>query len=158
MQQGAPSASAAGEKSLRAVAHEVYSQKVAHPVEEIQGNWLRDQLETKHYTMGNIYGSYLPMQLRMEVEIVSQAQRHPGIPSSNVGMETLLGRDETLDFEDFMGLPQDSEYGVDTRGLLEKKHGLGPRRGVHARLGGPPVPNSQPPRSDVAMAKEFGLW
>ena len=68
--------------------------------------WLRDQLETKHYIMAQTYGAHLPMQVRMEVDILSQAKRLPGIRSSNVGIETILGRDETIDFEDYLG----SEY------------------------------------------------
>ena len=56
--------------------------------------------------MAQTYGAHLPMQVRMEVDILSQAKRLPGIRSSNVGIETILGRDETIDFEDYLG----SEY------------------------------------------------
>ena len=53
--------------------------------------------------MGNVYGSHLPMRVQMEMNIVAQVQRPPGLPSHNVGLETILGRDETIDFEDYLG-------------------------------------------------------
>lgn len=53
--------------------------------------------------MGQIYGKHLPMQIRMELDILSQVKRLPGLPSSNIGLETILGRDETIDFEDYLG-------------------------------------------------------
>ena len=53
--------------------------------------------------MAQTYGSHLPMQVRMELDILSQAKRLPGIRSSNIGAETILGRDETIDFEDYLG-------------------------------------------------------
>ena len=71
------------ERTLRAAAAEAYSTPVAHPVEHIQQNWLRDQLETKHYIMAQTYGAHLPMQIRMELDILSQSKRLPGIRSSN---------------------------------------------------------------------------
>ncbi len=57
-----------------------------------------------------MYGSALAMRLQTEVmEARSVLTRLPGMPQpSNAGLETLLGRDETIDFEDFLGLPDDS--------------------------------------------------
>ena len=60
-------------------------------------------METKHFMMAQTYGSHLPMMIRMELDILSQAKRLPGIRSSNIGAETILGRDETIDFEDYLG-------------------------------------------------------
>lgn len=53
--------------------------------------------------MGQMYGKHLPMQIRMELDILSQVQRLPGLPNSNLGMETILGRDDKIDFEDYLG-------------------------------------------------------
>merc|ERR1719329_1828082 len=112
----------AEQRSLRAVAHDAYAVGASHPVEAIQQNWLRDQLETKHFVMAQTYGAHLPMQIRMELDILSQAKRLPGMRSSNVGAETILGRDETIDFEDYLGTPDMSEETLDMRAILEKKH------------------------------------
>ena len=43
------------------------------------------------------------MQIRMELETVCQSRRLPGMPTSNLAAECLLGRDETIDFEDYLG-------------------------------------------------------
>jgi proteasome maturation protein len=145
-------AAAPEQRSLRAVAHDVYSQPAAHPVETIQNNWLANQLETKHFLMAQTYGSHLPAQIRMELETVAQSKRLPGMPTCNIAMETILGRDETIDFEDYLGMPSMSETSLDTRHLLEKMHGVLPRSSLHGRIGGPPG-SSEPPRADVAMAK-----
>ena len=32
-----------------------------------------------------------------------QVQRLPGLPSSHTGIDTILNRDETIDFEDYLG-------------------------------------------------------
>ena len=65
--------------------------------------WLRNELERKHHVMGNVYGSHLPMAIKMEMNILSQVQRLPGLPSSHIGLNTVLGRDETIGFEDYLG-------------------------------------------------------
>jgi len=53
--------------------------------------------------MGNVYGTHLPMRVRIEMNILSQVQRLPGLPSHHVGLDTIMGRDETIDFEDYLG-------------------------------------------------------
>ena len=43
------------------------------------------------------------MRLKTEKEVLAtQAARLPGLPSSRVGLETVLGTDETIDFEDVL--------------------------------------------------------
>lgn len=43
------------------------------------------------------------MRLKTEKEVLStQAARLPGLPSSRVGLETVLGTDETIEFEDVL--------------------------------------------------------
>ena len=64
---------------------------------------MRNEIENKHFMLGQMYGKHLPMQIRMECDILSQVQRLPGLPNSNLGLETILGRDETIDFEDYLG-------------------------------------------------------
>ena len=88
----------------KAAAARAYGAAHAHPVEAIQQDWLRTQLETKHFLMSSVYGAHLPMAMRMEMETLAKVQRLPGLPSSRVGLECLMGRDETIDFEDFLGL------------------------------------------------------
>ncbi len=84
-----------------------------HPVERMQnaeGGRAMREFNRKLDSVRRIYGSGLAMRLQTEVrEASSMRMRLPGMPqASNVGLETLLGRDETIDFEDFLGLPDDS--------------------------------------------------
>ena len=105
--------------------------------------------------MSQVYGSHLPMQIRMELETVAMSKRLPGMPNCNIALETILGRDETIDFEDYLGTPSMSEVEVDSRALLEKKYGLEPRNALKGRIGGPQR-STEMPRANVAMAKTFG--
>lgn len=122
-QERAPTQTAM-EESLRGVSQRVYAAPSAHAVEGIQKDWLRNHIETEHFMMGQNYGKHLPMQIRMECDILSQVQRLPGLPNSNLGMETILGRDETIDFEDYLGDPKMSETCTDMRAVMEKRLGL----------------------------------
>ena len=121
----------------------------------LRAQWLTQQLETKHFMMSQVYGSHLPMQIRMELETVAMSKRLPGMPNCNIALETILGRDETIDFEDYLGTPSMSEVEVDSRALLEKKYGLEPRNALKGRIGGPQR-STEMPRANVAMAKTFG--
>ena len=58
--------------------------------------------------------------------MLSQQQRMPGLPSSNIGLETVLGLDETLDFGDFLNLPEDRPQQPTFRvhEAMEIKYGL----------------------------------
>jgi len=141
----------------RRSAQNAFSSAATHPVEAIQKDWLRNQLENKHYVMGNVYGSHLPMRIKMEMSIVSQVQRPPGLPSHHVALDTILNRDETIEFEDYLGVPELNEQEVDARALLERKHGLqpptsilGPPANLHRVAGGGPLP-----RAGVAMPKDL---
>ena len=42
------------------------------------------------------------MRLKTEKETLSQVRRAPGLPSSMIALETVLGTDETIEFEDFL--------------------------------------------------------
>lgn len=54
-------------------------------------------------SVARLYGLAAAMRLKTEKEVLSaQAQRLPGLPASRVGLETVLGTDETLDFEDIL--------------------------------------------------------
>ena len=143
--------------AVRSAATRAYGTAHAHPVEAIQKDWLRTQLETKHFLMSSVYGAHLPMAIRMEMETLAKVQRLPGLPSSRVGLECLMGRDETLDFEDYLGLPQDSEVEPpDMRHQLEQKYGLLPGQGrpmANANLG--LARGSVMPRGGIAMVKDL---
>lgn len=52
--------------------------------------------------MRKIFGSHMVARLEMEKEVLSQFQRLPVLESSYVGLETILGTDEDIEFEDYL--------------------------------------------------------
>ena len=76
----------------KAAASRAYGAAQAHPIEAIQKDWLRTQLETKHFLMSSIYGSHLPMAVRMEMETLSKVQRLPAC--WGLCVRQALGRDD----------------------------------------------------------------
>ncbi len=58
-------------------------------------------------TVARLYGVAAAMRMKTEVDILSQICRAPGLSSSFVGLETVLGTDETVEFEDVLNDPQE---------------------------------------------------
>jgi len=82
---------------------------VAHPVQHIQKNWIHDELTRENFALKRVFGTQMVMRLEMEREILSQFKRLPGLDSSFVGLETIMGTDEDIDFEDYLDDPRTSE-------------------------------------------------
>jgi len=87
------------------------------------------------------------------MNILSQVQRLPGLQSSHLGLDTILGRDETIDFEDFLGVPEMSEQEVDTRAVLERQYGILQQTSSLGPPSGLLKPEVLPPREGVALPK-----
>lgn len=76
--------------------------RVGHPVESLQRDALTSPWERKVYSAQRVYGGAAAMEMRLDRAILSQFQRGPGLESSFAGLDSLLGRDETLGFEDYL--------------------------------------------------------
>ncbi|CAG8826182.1 37113_t:CDS:2, partial [Racocetra persica] len=61
--------------------------------------WEETQMNLKLTLQRRIYGIHAPLRHMIEQSIVSKVKRLPGLPSSNLGLEILMGKDETIDFE-----------------------------------------------------------
>mmetsp|Transcript_6739 Transcript_6739/g.9293 ORF Transcript_6739/g.9293 Transcript_6739/m.9293 type:complete len:115 (+) Transcript_6739:371-715(+) len=66
-------------------------------------------------SMASRMAAYLPLPIqliqlsaKMERELLSSVQRLPGLPSSLVGLETLLDKDDEIDFEDVFNLEENA--------------------------------------------------
>jgi len=98
---------------------------LAHPVQHIQNNWLIDEISRENFALKNTFGSQMVMRLEMEKEILGQFRRLPVLPSSFVGLETMLGTDEDIDFEDYLDDPRNSEITPPSlHNLMEAKLGM----------------------------------
>lgn len=61
------------------------------------------EMERRKKVLGQIYGSYVPMQMNLEHAILGQFQRLPGLKSSFAGLEALTGKDEQISYADYLG-------------------------------------------------------
>jgi len=93
-----------------------------HPVAVIQNNHENNQIEIQRNSLSNLFGTHLPLRLQMEQQILTQFQRLPGLHSEFVGLETLMGDDEDIQFEDFLNDPHLSERSVNVHAAMEKKN------------------------------------
>ncbi|KAI9311328.1 proteasome maturation factor UMP1-domain-containing protein [Dichotomocladium elegans] len=95
-----------------------------HPIEERLNQWAENQWELKLNMARNIHGMHAPIKMMMERDIVSKRQRMPVLPSSNLHLDILMGKDETIDFEDFLNDPAMSTDFLDVHAAMEHKLNL----------------------------------
>ncbi|RKP38163.1 proteasome maturation factor UMP1 [Dimargaris cristalligena] len=92
---------------LRTLQHEIVA---THPLEAPLKDWHRTRDQLHLNLQRRMYGLHAPLRLTMERRIVANINRFQNPASlkhSNLGLDILTGRDETLDVEDFLG---DVEY------------------------------------------------
>ncbi|KAL7747208.1 hypothetical protein RI367_007419 [Sorochytrium milnesiophthora] len=92
-----------------------------HPMEVVVENYDKTQFETKLAMHRNVYGLHAPIRLQMERALVSQVQRLPVLPSSNLALEILSGKDTSIDVEDFLGDVHDYTDTLDLHAAMERK-------------------------------------
>eukprot|EP00741_Cyanophora_paradoxa_P020960 tig00021319_g20235.t1 len=80
-----------------------------HPVAVVQKTWRNLCHEQKQAMLSNVYGAQFPLRQQMEQKILSQFHRLPGLQSSFVALDTMLGVDDDLTFEDILGDPANAE-------------------------------------------------
>ncbi|KAG0268036.1 hypothetical protein DFQ27_007665 [Actinomortierella ambigua] len=95
-----------------------------HPLEHRLDQWESTQEELKLTMARNTYGMHMPIKLTMERELVTKARGLSFLPQSNLGLDILMGKDETIDFEDFLNTPSMSTDMVDVHTVMENKLGL----------------------------------
>lgn len=73
-----------------------------HPVQNIQKASNSSAWLAKLDVVRRTHGSHLAMRLATEKEIFGRNRRLPGLESSNIALQTMMGTDETVDFPDFL--------------------------------------------------------
>merc|ERR1712216_582620 len=76
-----------------------------HPVEAMQKKWVSLQEEQNLAVAGNVMGRSLPMELIQERSALAEIRRLPTLPSSMLALEISLGRETSLDFQDYTNDP-----------------------------------------------------
>ncbi|RIA81405.1 proteasome maturation factor UMP1 [Glomus cerebriforme] len=95
-----------------------------HPLENRLKHWEETQTNLKLTLHRRIYGIHAPVRQLMERSIVSRVQRAPILHSSNLSLDILMGKDETIDFEDFLNDPKLSTEMMDMHISMEHKLGI----------------------------------
>jgi len=102
-------------KSKIAVGHPLeFSEKQVHEAET-----LRD-----YDMLRNVQGLYAPLHLEMERRIAGRMLRLPCMPSSNLLLDSLTGRLDTIEFDDILNDPNDAERAGYPHIMTERKLGL----------------------------------
>lgn len=92
-----------------------------HPLKKSEDSYLSNELEQQIQVFRRHEGLGGPMRLMMEMQAYKRVGRLPFLPSSRVHMDVILGRDETIDFTDFLGTEEFSEKMSSPQAIAEKK-------------------------------------
>lgn len=98
-----------------------------HPLELRVGNWEQTQLETKMETYRRIFGSGVPIQRTMDLEIINATDFKPDVLGGPDPMhrDILLNKDTTVDWEDvYKGGLESGLSAPDFHTSLEKRMNL----------------------------------
>jgi len=95
-----------------------------HPHQKRLNGWEETQDNLRLNVHRNVFGMHAPMRQLMERRIVSSTHHMPSIPKSNMHLDILMGRDETLDVSDFFGTLESAPlpHWTDDRAVMEKRH------------------------------------
>jgi len=87
--------------------------------------WEEVQDQLKLTLQRNMYGLHMPVRQMMERKIVAQNHHMPAIAQfhSNVHLDVLMGRDETLEVADFFG-DSATSLPLDIHADMEKERGI----------------------------------
>ncbi|KAF8139874.1 proteasome maturation factor UMP1-domain-containing protein [Boletus edulis] len=86
----------------RSIAAETKSRdNIEHRLSRSPPQWEEAQDNFKLTMLRNLYGVHAPGRLLMERKIVAANPHMPGMGGSNIHLDILMGRDETLDPADF---------------------------------------------------------
>jgi len=75
------------------------------------------ELHTRHKLVALALGSQVPLRMEIERRILGQFHKHPGFQTAQPGLDTLLGRDEEITFEDFLSPPEEREEDIEMDSL-----------------------------------------
>ncbi|KAH8583843.1 uncharacterized protein ELE39_001589 [Cryptosporidium sp. chipmunk genotype I] len=71
--------------------------------QQIQESGFIRTAENELNMLSAIQGYHSAVKSRMEQDIVSKAQRHPGIPSSHLSLDLLMEMDDRIEVSDILG-------------------------------------------------------
>ncbi len=84
---------------FRSLEHELTA---PHPIQAVQRSSHSSAWNAKLDVVRRTHGSHMAMRLATERETLSRIRRLPGLESSHIALQTMMGTDETVDFPDFL--------------------------------------------------------
>mmetsp|Transcript_95717 Transcript_95717/g.259839 ORF Transcript_95717/g.259839 Transcript_95717/m.259839 type:complete len:151 (+) Transcript_95717:100-552(+) len=79
-----------------------------HPLEKLLVDNAKRAEQQEMMAKSVVFGQHAPIRAKMERELMAQFQRLPGLPSSMMGLETVLGLDTTIEWEDVFNREEDA--------------------------------------------------
>ncbi|KAH8325877.1 hypothetical protein KR067_009437, partial [Drosophila pandora] len=95
-----------------------------HRLRDSEMNYNEHQFLLNMELMRNREGLCVPLKMGMERFAARQVGRLPFLPSSNLMDDVLTGRLDSIGFEDFMNLPENSEQMRQPHAVVEKSFGI----------------------------------
>ncbi|KAI0226968.1 hypothetical protein LSAT2_022583 [Lamellibrachia satsuma] len=96
-----------------------------HPLEFSEKHWQENKEQMDMAMLRNLQGIHAPLRLRMEQLTAQKIQRLPCLHSSNLMLDTLSGKLDTIEFEDILGNPeQQEEMQAQPHMFVERQLGL----------------------------------
>lgn len=92
-----------------------------HPLKNSEETFAQRELETNLQMLRRNEGLAAPMRIMMEMQAYRKVGRLPFLSSSRIHMDVITGRDETIDFGDFLGAAEFSEGLYHPQAMAEKK-------------------------------------
>ena len=76
--------------------------RAPHAIETVQAAGAAQALDADLFRLRAVYGAAAAWERRMDLAAARATARLPGLPSSHCAVDTLLGRDDKIGFEDYL--------------------------------------------------------
>jgi len=103
-----------------------HAHKAKHPVYLLQSERQNKEWTNKLDMVRRTYGSHLAMELEAERQTFSSKNRLPGLASSNISLQIVLGQDNKIDVEDYLNdeFLRPQAHKIELHTAMEVKLGL----------------------------------
>uniref|UniRef100_U5ES71 Putative proteasome maturation protein n=1 Tax=Corethrella appendiculata TaxID=1370023 RepID=U5ES71_9DIPT len=95
-----------------------------HPIKQSELKYDLHKHNLNMQILRNQEGLAAPLKITMELQSVNKVGRLPFLPSSNALRDSLTGRDERIEFSDFLNTEENSELMRQPHAVVEKSLGL----------------------------------
>lgn len=95
-----------------------------HPLKASEETFAQREMETNLQMLRRNNGIAQPMKIMMEMQAYQKVGRLPFLPSSRVHLDVIAGRDETIDFNSYLGGNEFAERLYKPHEIADKKLNL----------------------------------